>query len=70
MANIFGWCNIGQNETVEKMVAPRSSLVLLTLLHSRFQDTEVFSSCWDLTGCGCEGQPWLKGEEVGGEGEI
>ena len=30
----------------------------------RFQDTEVFSSCWDLTGCGCEGQPWLKGEEV------
>ena len=24
----------------------------------------MFSSCWDLTGCGCDGQPWLKGEEV------
>ena len=30
----------------------------------RFLDTEVVTTCRDLTQCGCSGQPWLLQEEV------
>ena len=38
------------------------SVVYIELL--RFLDTEVVTSCRDLTQCGCSGQPWLLQEEV------
>ena len=33
----------------------------------RFLDTEVVTTCRDLTQCGCSGQPWLLQEEVNKE---